>query len=156
MIPQPARSAHDKPLTFDSLLTALTKSGYLDKQRSSIGGDGAPAAKGRKRAAAGDDGDGNPQDNWEWKWGTRAIAEINEMGVALMVQEFMGDRFHDRETEQAEAEMDAPNIATEEGKSEARLKHEKAVMDDLVRSAGGPLMKIKHHRVRDEDEADQE
>lgn len=144
-------------MTLDSLLTSLTKLGYLDKQRSSLGGDGGPAAKGRKRAAAGDDGYGNPQDNWEWKWGTRAIAEINEMGVALMVQEFMGDRFHDRETEQAEAEMDGlANAAEEEGKSEARLKHEKAVMDDLVRSAGGPLMKIKQHRAREEDEADQE
>lgn len=130
----------------------LTKTGYLDRQRVSTGGE---PNKGRKRAAAGgEDGEGNAGDDYEWKWGTRAIGEINEVGVATLVQEFMGDRFHEREVE-IEAEegpsaRQAGDGGEEQGeKSEARIKHETAVMNDLVRGAGGPLLKIKVHRIRD-------
>lgn len=117
------------------------KSGCLDRQRVSADGPGKTA---RKRAA--DDGEDNAGEDYEWKWGARAIGEINEMGVALIVQDFMSHRFHEREVE-----LDGVDVRSGDGqeKSDARLKHEKAVMNDLIRSAGGPLMKIKNGKRRD-------
>jgi hypothetical protein len=140
-IPQLAHSANQRPLTLDTLLSLFMKSGYLDRQRVSTDGPGKTT---RKRAA--DDGEDNTGEDYEWKWGARAIGEINEMGVALMVQDFMSDRFHEREVE-----LDGIDARSGDGqeKSDACLKHEKAVMNDLIRSAGGPLMKIKDHKRRD-------
>jgi len=72
------------------------------------------------------------------------------MGVALMVQDFMGDRFHEREVE-----LEGGDARAGDGheKNDTRLKHEKAVMNDLVRSAGGPLMKMKEKRRDGSEEA---
>lgn len=65
----------------------------------------------------------------------------------------MGDRYREHEVElEGGEEGPAPNGQAEGEKSEAQLKHENAVMVDLVRSAGGPLMKMKVHRIREEDE----
>lgn len=72
------------------------------------------------------------------------------MGVAFMVQDFMGDRLRERDAVDGEEEE-----VDENGKSEKRRKHEKAVMDDLVRSAGGPLMKIRVSRAVDPDAMDE-
>ena len=87
-------------------------------------------------------------EDYEWKWGARAIGEINEMGIAFMVQDFMSDCFHEREVE-----LEGSDARTGDGqeKSDARLKYEKAVMNDLIRSAGGPLMMTKEYK-RDESE----
>lgn len=70
----------------------------------------------------------------------------------------MGDRFREREVEVEEEEGEGTAGAAsgsgsgrrgriEGGKSEARLKHEKAVMNDLVRSAGGALLSAKVERA---------
>lgn len=67
-----------------------------------------------------------------------------------MIQDFMGDRLRERDGVDGEEEE-----VDESGKSEKRKKHEKAVMDDLVRSAGGPLMRIRVGRAVDGDAMDE-
>lgn len=76
--------------------------------------------------------------------------------MAELVVEFMGDRFREREVEaeeEEEGEASGSGGARRgrggEGKSEARMKHEKAVMNDLVRSAGGALLSMKVERAVD-------
>ncbi|KAF8321109.1 hypothetical protein DL93DRAFT_1601309 [Clavulina sp. PMI_390] len=163
IIPHPPQAAFQhaqKPLTLDVLLTQLQKAGYLDRARIATG-DSGPRGAGKKRpSTAGarggdDDGEGGNGEEIEWKWGTRAIGEINELGVARLVMEFMGDRFAAREVGEDEGEeptQGGQGGGGENGKSEARKKHEEAVMKDLVRSAGGPLMKLKVQRAQDEDQ----
>lgn len=75
--------------------------------------------------------------------------------MAELVVEFMGDRFREREVEaEEEEEGEASGSGAvrrggrgDGGKSEARMKHEKAVMNDLVRSAGGALLSMKVERA---------
>ena len=35
-------------------------------------------------------------DEFEWKWGSRAFAEIGETGIAEFIRDFMGERFSQR------------------------------------------------------------
>jgi melanoma-associated antigen len=145
--------------TIETLLANFARSGYLDKQKSTlIGSTGgasssqAPGGRGRKRTADNDDGDGAVMEEFEWKWGSRAIAEINEAGVAAFVRDFMGARFGEREDEEAEGGGGAARRREAGAKSKGQEKVEKAVMNDLVRSAGGPLLEIqgRTHTVDDE------
>jgi hypothetical protein len=151
LIPNASNNSQAKPMTTDALLVALAKSNYLDRQRTSGAGDASSSGPGRKRtaAAASADGEGGPtNDDYEWKWGTRSIAEINEMGVAKMVQEFMGEQFRVREVRE-EGAVDDDGV-----KSQQQLKHEKAVMTDLMRGAGGALLEDKNRERRDEEDED--
>jgi hypothetical protein len=92
---------------------------------------------------------------FEWKWGSRSIAEINEAAVAAFVRDFMGERFAKREYEEAEEGGGGAQQREAGAKSIGQEKHEKAVMNDLIRSAGGPLMEIpsRTHTVDEEDDA---
>lgn len=148
-IPNSSARATHKAHTIETLLTSFMKQGYLDRQKSSLGVGGGDASQRGKKRSAGDDDDGpGGGADFEWKWGSRSIAEINEEGVARFVRDFMGDRH--REREEADAEEDIGP-----GKTEAQLKFEKAVMKDLARSAGGPLMTIKTRKFLDEEVADE-
>lgn len=61
----------------------------------------------------------------------------------------MGEQFRAREQLEEGAADD------ENGKSEAQLKHEKAVMNDLVRgTGGGALLENRDRRRRDDDDGD--
>ena len=102
-----------------------------------------------------DDDGGGAADEFEWKWGSRAIAEINEAGVAAFVKDFMGARFAEREDEEAEEGGGGAQQREAGAKSKGQEKHEKAVMNDLIRSAGGPLLEIQSrtHSVDEDDDA---
>ncbi|KAF8337373.1 MAGE family-domain-containing protein [Cantharellus anzutake] len=97
-IPASAGATH-KGNSIDVLLASFTKSGYLDRQRNPLAGGSAPGAtQGRGRKRANDDDDGRV-DDYEWKWGSRAFAEIGEVGVAEFIRDFMGERFSQRAIE---------------------------------------------------------
>lgn len=126
-----------KPLTIDAYLTQLVKQSYLDKQKTSL----ASTHGGQKRARGGgivsgaDDGD----TSFEWKWGTRAIAEIGEEGIGTFVVDFM-DGIERERANNGEEDGTRGNSRQER---ERREKRQDKVLTAIGRAAGGGLVSYK-------------
>lgn len=69
-------------ITIDAYLAQLVKQSYLEKQKANAG----PQKRARGgNTVVGEDGESNN----EWKWGSRAIAEIGEEGIGEFIVDFM-------------------------------------------------------------------
>lgn len=148
---------------FQDFLTHLIKLGYLERQRAGAANPGGTQAKKRGRqsqaAPTGDeDEDGS---GVEWRWGSRAHAEIGEKAIAEFMVDFMVERaMRDaaralkRQGQSQAADDDEDGSEDEEGlgrverneraKDKAALeergrKMREAMMRDVERSAGGHL-----------------
>ena len=124
-----------KPLTIDAYLAQLLKQSYLDKQKtllaSTQGGGGQKRARGG--VVGGDDGDAS----FEWKWGTRAIAEIGEEGVGAFVIGFMEGIEREREGRRADEE----GVGGSGKKEKERLeKRRERLVTAIGRAAGGSFV----------------
>jgi melanoma-associated antigen len=137
-IPSNATSQTVKPLTIDAYLAQLVKQSYLDKQKTSLASTqgGQKRARGGGAVGGGDDGDAS----FEWKWGTRAIAEIGEEGVGGFVVDFMDGI--ERERENRRAEEDGVRESTKKEKESTGKRKEKLLIA-IGRAAGGGLVPFK-------------
>ena len=81
-------------MKFPEFLTHLTKLGYLERTRAATALAGTQPAKKRGRQSqattAGDDDEDGA--TIEWKWGSRAHAELGEKAVAVFMVDFMVER----------------------------------------------------------------
>ncbi|KAF8752961.1 mage protein [Rhizoctonia solani] len=86
-------SNHRRRMKFPEFLAHLTKLGYLERARATLAmaGTQQPKKRGRQSQAAAvdDDDDGSAI---EWKWGSRAHAEMGEKAVAEFMVDFMVER----------------------------------------------------------------
>lgn len=121
-----------KPLTIDAYLTQLVKQNYLDKQKSSLASTQGAQKRVRSGGTVGgtDEGDAS----FEWKWGTRAIAEIGEEGVGKFVVDFMDDIERERANRRAEEEGARGNSRQE------RERWKDKLFIAIGRAAGGGLV----------------
>ena len=126
-----------KPLTIDMYLAQLVKQSYLDKQKTSLASTqgGQKRARGGGVVAGGEDGDAS----FEWKWGSRAIAEIGEEGVGAFVVDFMHGIERERETKREEDGARGNSRKEREGMEKRKEKLSTAI----GRAAGGGLVPFK-------------
>ncbi|KAF8581159.1 hypothetical protein K439DRAFT_1392966 [Ramaria rubella] len=133
-MPTNSVSQTTKPLTIDAYLAILVKQLYLDKQKTSL----ASTQGGQKRGrGAADDGDAS----YEWKWGTRAIAEIGEKGIGGFVVDFMEGIERERENRKAEDEEGVQGHGKRE--REQMEKRKEKLFTAIGRAAGGALVSHK-------------
>ncbi|CAE6476244.1 unnamed protein product [Rhizoctonia solani] len=152
-------SNHRRRMKFPEFLTHLTKLGYLERVRAAtaIGATQQVKKRGRQsQATAGDDEEDGA--TTEWKWGSRAHAELGERAVAEFMVEFMVERAikdaarqlrrnaqtqgGDEEDEDEENVERAERNEREKDKAALEARAEKmreAMMRDVERSAGGHL-----------------
>lgn len=87
-----------KPFTIEAYLAQLLKQSYLERQAVSAPGAQGGQKRPRSSAIGADDSDGN----YEWRWGTRSIAEIGEEGICSFVIDFMESVERDRRADEDE------------------------------------------------------
>ncbi|CAE6362470.1 unnamed protein product [Rhizoctonia solani] len=157
-------SNHRRRMKFPEFLTHLTKLGYLERARAAtaMAGTQQPKKRGRQSQVAADDEEDGA--TIEWKWGSRAHAEMGERAVAEFMVDFMVERAikdaarqlrrngptqsGDEEDEGEDEDEDEGNVGrgerNERAKDKAALdaraeKMREAMMRDVERSAGGHL-----------------
>ncbi|GBE88892.1 Melanoma-associated antigen G1 [Sparassis crispa] len=133
-VPLSSQSTH-QALTVDAYLTQLARQGYLDRNRV---GEQKGQKRGRVPAATqatqGEDG----ANNWEWRWGARARAEVGEKAIARFVAEFMVAKTGGDETD-GEGEG-------EEGRARADVGEKKRfeiILRGIERAAGTALADVR-------------
>ncbi|KAG8785245.1 hypothetical protein FRC12_017811 [Ceratobasidium sp. 428] len=151
-------------MRFQDFLNHLTKLGYLERQRAvtaNAGNTQQPRKRGRQsQPTQDDDEDGSA---FEWRWGSRAHAEIGEQSVAEFMVDFMVERAmrdaakalrRQRQTQgEEDEEEDGENGEDEEGEMVERAKDKaaleergkkmrEAMLRDVERSAGGHLSEV--------------
>ena len=131
-----AHGAHKK-WQLDTYLTELVNKGYLVKSKVDLGNGPPKASQGKRgrQSKANDEEDAV----YEWKWGTRAHAEVGEEAIGQFIGEFMVERA----LKDKEAEEDADNNNGKKRKprniEEERDKMLETMMKGISRAAGGSL-----------------
>jgi hypothetical protein len=154
----------------DNILNHLHRQSYLDRFKTSFGGQSqAPAATQGKRRGRADDADREDANNsYEWKWGSRALAEIGEVAVVSFISQFMWDRRSDAGENAGDAEDEEEEEEEDSGRRSGRGKKgkkaappkkapvnmkaqkkafEENILRDITRAAGGELIEIKSKKA---------
>lgn len=139
-----APSSTHSSMTIETYLSTLIRQGYLDKVRIDIGA--GPRATQRKRGR-GNDGDEEGV-GYEWRWGSRADAEVGEKAMGQFIAEFTVEQTLKSRDVQAIPESDDEGNSQRNQRRKRRPKPEELdkmrdnVMSDIVRAAGGDLNEI--------------
>ncbi|KAF8509864.1 hypothetical protein BU17DRAFT_55814, partial [Hysterangium stoloniferum] len=131
-IPTNSQLLATKPLTIDALLAQFVRQSYLDKQKTSLATGHGTQKRGR---GGGEEGNAS----FEWKWGTRAIAEISEESIGAFVVDFMDDIEQERESRRADEDGRGHN----KGGSTKVAKRKEKLSTAIGRAAGGGLEPYK-------------
>ena len=145
VIPQSSQSTHQN-LTTDAYLNQLVRQSYLDCRKL---GDGKPgAAGGAKKRGRGPgasqmprNGAEDEENQYEWRWGSRAFAEVGEVAIAQFVAEFMVLRGRVGEGEGDDDENGKDNPSVKKGIEKMMNGIEKAAAGRLVDIHGVKLEK---------------
>ncbi|KAI0074878.1 hypothetical protein K474DRAFT_1625296 [Panus rudis PR-1116 ss-1] len=132
-IPLSSQTTHQS-VTTEAFLTQLIRQGYLDHRR--IGEQKGGAGKKRGRIVAATQAtNGEEENNYEWRWGPRAMSEVGEVGISRFVAEFIVNQKRHRNEEdeyEEESEMDAS----------AKKQFEKLIQGVEKAAGGGQLVDI--------------
>ena len=118
--------------TLEGFLNAMVKQQYLEKQRSDVGLDFMDAAvnqaqtQGRRRGRTSGGAGGRADDEttvWEWRWGSRAEAEVGEKRIAELISVLFTDPSSTQDDAQA-AEEDDEEPPDDDGRHD---RHQRAV-----------------------------
>ncbi|EPQ53113.1 MAGE-domain-containing protein [Gloeophyllum trabeum ATCC 11539] len=123
-----------KTLPIDTYLSQLVRQGYLDRQRV-----GENAQKGGKRGRAPATQAGEDNAAIEWRWGTRALSEVGEVGIARFVAEFMVER----QVEDEEEDGEEDNERRARKREQENRKKVEAMVKGIKRAANGSLSDVK-------------
>jgi len=140
----PPSSTH-KNMTIDTYLSTFIRQGYLDK--SKINNGLAPRATQKKRGR-GNDGDEDGV-GYEWRWGSRADAEVGEKAIGQFIAEFTVDQMLKTREMQEMPDSDDDGTQRRKRKGSRRPNEEEldkmleSVSTDIVRAAGGKLNDIR-------------
>lgn len=145
-------------LTTDQYLHTLLRQSYLDRVQVGDSGKKRGAKVGgvkRPRTTQGDGG-GNfggedDQTMYEWRWGSRAFAEIGEVGIAQFVADFMVGGFDDDDdSDEEEEELRSTRGGRGAGRSDGKKKKKEEadarltkMVAGIEKIAGGHLAEIK-------------
>jgi len=133
-MPLSARSTAS--LSVDQLLSTWVRQGYLDRQRVGEPGKGKRARGGAPAASQVPNGNATNEEQWEWRWGPRAHAEVSEKAMARFVAEFMVDM----ELKGAAAESDEDAEDEDAGRGEDWRKRVERVYNGVERAAAGAAL----------------
>ncbi|KAG9005554.1 hypothetical protein FRB90_010310 [Tulasnella sp. 427] len=154
-LPSPTYSSQDEKTLFEHL-SDMIKQSYLDRVRVQVPGGTTVqgGARRKSRKAADEDEEGL----FEWRWGSRAHAEIGEQNVAEFICEFMQRTWLDEQKQLlGEDEGDEQPTTSRRGKNtrntksrvekEAELeekadKYGERLLKDVTRVAGSELTKV--------------
>lgn len=140
----PPSSTH-KSMTIEVYLSTFIRQGYLDKVK--INNGLAPRATQKKRGR-GNDGDDDGV-GYEWRWGSRADAEVGEKAIGQFIAEFTVDQMLKTREMQEMPDSDDDGAQRRKRKGSRRPKEEELdkmlenVTTDIVRAAGGKLNDIR-------------
>lgn len=134
--------------TLEGFMNAMIKQSYLEKQRSDIGIDHMTAAvnqaqaQGRRRGrTSGAGGRANNADDestvWEWRWGSRAEAEIGEKKVAELISLLFTDPSVAQDGVQGAEEEDEETQAIDQDRL---AKRRKMLLTNIASVAGSQLI----------------
>jgi len=121
--------------SIDALLAQFVRQSYLDKQKTSLATVQGAQKRARGGGALGEEGNAS----FEWKWGTRAIAEISEESIGAFVVDFMDDIEQERESRRADEDGRGHN---KDGSLKVAKRKEK-LTTAIGRAAGGGLEPYK-------------
>ncbi|KAH9917722.1 MAGE family-domain-containing protein [Fomitopsis serialis] len=133
-MPLSARSTAS--LSVDQLLSTWVRQGYLDRQRVGEPGKGKRGRGGVPAASQVPNGNATNEEQWEWRWGPRAHAEVSEKAMARFVAEFMVDM----ELKGAAAESDEDAEDEDAGRGEDWRKRVERVYNGVERAAAGAAL----------------
>ncbi|CDS01809.1 uncharacterized protein SPSC_06480 [Sporisorium scitamineum] len=131
--------------TLEGFLNAMTKQQYLEKQHSDVGLNLMDAAvnqaqtQGRRRGRTSGSG-GRADDEttvWEWRWGSRAEAEVGEKRIAELISLLFTDPSATQDGAQAAEEEDDETQAIER---ERLAKRRKMLLTNIASVAGSQLV----------------
>ncbi len=131
-----AHGAHKK-WQLDTYLTELITKGYLLKAKVDLGGNAQAKSTQGKRGRQSKDDDEDAV--YEWKWGTRAHAEVGEEAVAQFIGEFMVERTLKDQEEEEETDNTRGRNKKAQNVDEEKDKMLQSIMKGITRSAGGSL-----------------
>ncbi|KIO22925.1 hypothetical protein M407DRAFT_114394 [Tulasnella calospora MUT 4182] len=142
-LPSPAFSSRDEQTLFDHL-SDMIKQNYLDRVRVPMPG-GAPTggARRKSRKAADEEEEGL----YEWRWGSRAHAEIGEQNVAEFICDFMRKSWLDEqlkllgEDEEDEERTGAGRRGKNAARNPRRRAEKEAELEDKAEKYGERLLK---------------
>lgn len=135
--------------TLEGFLNAMTKQSYLEKQRSDVGVDVMDAAvnqaqtqsrrRGRTSGAGGRAAGAVDEDTvWEWRWGSRAEAEVGEKRIAELISLIFTDPSATQDGAQAgEEDEDEETQAIDRDR---RAKRRKMLLTNIASVAGSQLV----------------
>ncbi|TKY85483.1 hypothetical protein EX895_005645 [Sporisorium graminicola] len=131
--------------TLEGFLQSMTRQQYLEKQRSDVAVDFVDAAvnqaqiQGRRRvrpSAAGNRAD-DETTVWEWRWGSRAEAEVGEKRIAELISVLFTDPSASQDGAQAAEEEDEETEAIDR---ERLVKRRKMLLNNIASVAGSQLV----------------
>ncbi|SJX63228.1 uncharacterized protein SRS1_14052 [Sporisorium reilianum f. sp. reilianum] len=132
--------------TLEGFLNAMVKQQYLEKQRSDVGLDFMDAAvnqaqtQGRRRGRTSGGAGGRADDEttvWEWRWGSRAEAEVGEKRIAELISVLFADPSSTQDGAQAAEEDDEETQAIDR---ERLVKRRKMLLTNIASVAGSQLV----------------
>ena len=134
--------------TLEGFLTAMVKQSYLEKQRSDVGVDAMEAAvnqaqtQSRRRGRVGGgtgraEGADDESTVWEWRWGSRAEAEVGEKRIAELISLLFTDPSATQDGAQAAEEEDEETQAIDRDR---RVKRRKMLLANIASVAGSQLV----------------
>jgi melanoma-associated antigen len=121
----PFRTAHigNKKVSLDDHLQNYIKLGYLEKLKDAVPGVTQGNKRGRGKAASSD-----PDAEYTWKWGGRALAEIGEAAVVEFMTSILVDGSFALDEDEEEAVVE-----------EKREKESDIMRKSITKAAGGYL-----------------
>ena len=136
----PPSSTH-RSMTIDTYLTSFVKQGYLDKAKVDNGLPRAATQRKRGRNSR-DDDDENAA--FEWRWGSRADAEIGEVAVGQFIAQFTVERMLDEMAMNGRAGSSGGDVPRDTRATSEEIEGMLEVVDDNIeKAAGGVLREIR-------------
>ncbi|GJJ14141.1 hypothetical protein Clacol_008400 [Clathrus columnatus] len=118
-------------ITIEMYLTQLVKQSYLERQKVNAAPQGGQKRTRTGINICGEDG----ESNFEWKWGSRAIAEVGEEGIGDFVIDFM-ENIEELRKPSEDADSAAEN---DDREIEQVGKRRDKLLKAIGRAAGGGL-----------------
>ena len=118
-----------KEISLEDYLSQLVKQNYLDRVRSELPGATASQNKGRRKSRLDDNGE---EGVFEWKWGTRAHAEMGEESIAQFMADFMHTRWLEEQRQIVQEEEEEEEAAARNKKRRTGNSGQKPVAERLA------------------------
>ncbi|KAN0065774.1 hypothetical protein ACQY0O_000904 [Thecaphora frezii] len=133
------RRADASDASLDDFLFLLRKQHYLERIRTDVAAAGGTTQATQRHALGSRMRDDEEGASYEWRWGSRAEAEVDEKSIAAMIETI----FHEQEAAAAEDEQASGEHPGDAEVSARRLaQRRKALLRDIETAAGSQLVSL--------------